>query len=939
MRILLVEDDETIAAIVSKFLQKQHYVLDIAIDGELGWDFVEAYTYDLILLDVMLPKLDGMSLCRKIRNAGLQMPILLLTAKQTSDDKVMGLDVGADDYLVKPFDLKELAARIRALLRRGGSILAPLLEWGDLYLDPSSCLTTYRGRAINLSNKEYSLLELFLRNSRRILNRNMILDHLWAGEDVPTEDTVKAHIKGLRRKFRAIGAPEDLIENIYGIGYRLKALNSSVDRITPQIILAGLTNDLEHYLENRLASCLLTFSNTSSTTLASLEEGNWQLLVLDQMLLTPQIVKVLNDAYSRLKQSNQLIIYCLESDGVKYLPQKILGQLLFYPFEAQELVHIIAENLSLSLPPETLEETPKQNLAQNLTQLTSISLPEPSPLLDIATQRLHDRPPTPELESNIAALWDKFKDKIHQRLVVLETAKTAYLEGEITPELQEQVISESHKLAGSLGTFGFPLGTQLARKIEDLFLENPNLSALQQQKFIKLLAHLQEVVQSPPISAASKIQDAKTPKIALNNFSFYGSNPHLLIVEDDQELAQGLALEASSWGMQVEVIHSISQARLAIAAHPPNLVLLDLVFPEAEETGLQLLQELSSAILPIPAIVLTLRDSFPSRLEVARLGGCGFLAKPITPPQVMQSVVQVLQQNYLGHFKVMVVDDDPTIFETLVMYLKASELQLVNLEDPRNFWETLESSAPDLLILDINMPYINGIELCRVIRNDPYWSSLPVLFISSQDDKSTVQQVFGVGADDFISKPLSENAVVTRVLNRLQRLNVMRSLSEVDLLTGMANRRKFTVDWERSLRLAMRNVESLCLAILDLDNFKVVNDRYGHEMGDRVLQEVGRLLLRSFRQEDLVARWGGEEFIVSWYGITKEVASQRLEKVLTDIRALEFTAKNGQTFGITFSAGIVQYPEDGDKFPLLYHRADHLLYQAKQMGRDRILYA
>ena len=931
MRILLVEDDETIAAIVSDFLQKQHYVLDIAIDGELGWDFVDTYTYDLILLDVMLPKLDGMNLCRKIRDAGLQMPILLLTARQTSDDKVMGLDVGADDYLVKPFDLKELAARIRALLRRGGSTLAPLLEWGDLYLDPSSCLVTYKGRAINLSNKEYSLLELFLRNSRRILNRSMILDHLWAGEDVPMEDTVKAHIKGLRRKFRAIGAPEDLIENIYGIGYRLKALNSSVDRITPQIILAGLTNDLEHYLEESLASCLLTFSNTSSATLASLEEGNWQLLVLDQMLLTPQIVKVLNNAYSRLKQGNQLIIYCLERDGVEYLPRKILGQLLFYPFEAPELVHIIAENLSLSLPPETLEETPKQNSAQNLTQLPSISPPEPSPL--------PDRPPTSELESNIATLWDKFKDKIHQRLVVLETAKTAYLEGEITPELQQQVISEAHKLAGSLGTFGFPLGTQLARKIEDLFLENLSLSDLHQQEFMKLLEHLQELLQSPPPSAASEIRETRIPEIALNNFSFYGSNPHLLVVEDDQELAQGLALEASSWGMQVEVIHCISQARLAIAAHPPDLVLLDIVFPEAEETGLQLLQELSNAIPPIPAIVLTLRDSFPSRLEVARLGGCGFLAKPITPNQVMQSVVQVLQQNYLGHFKVMVVDDDPTIFETLVMYLKSSKLQLVYLEDPRNFWETLESSAPDLLILDINMPYINGIELCRVIRNDPHWSSLPVLFISNQADRATVQQVFGVGADDFISKPLSEDTVVTRILNRLQRLNMMRSLSEVDLLTGMANRRKFTSDWERSLRLAMRNAESLCLAILDLDNFKVVNDRYGHEMGDRVLQEVGRLLLRSFRQEDLVARWGGEEFIVSWYGITKEEASQRLEKVLTDIRALEFTAKNGQTFGITFSAGIVQYPEDGDKFPPLYHRADHLLYQAKQMGRDRILYA
>ncbi len=932
MRILLVEDDETIAAIVSDFLRKQHYVLDVAIDGELGWDFVATYTYDLILLDVMLPKLDGMSLCRKIRNAGQQMPILLLTAKQTSDDKVMGLDVGADDYLVKPFDLKELGARIRALLRRGSSALAPLLEWGELYLDPSNCFVSYSGRALNLSNKEYSLLELFLRNSRRILNRSMILDHLWAGEDIPTEDTVKAHIKGLRRKFRAAGAPEDLVENIYGIGYRLKPLDSSVDRITPQIILAGLPLEVLNYLENRLASCLLTFSSTSESTLAALEEGNWQLLVLDQMLLTPQLVKVLGDAYSRLKQGNQMIIYCLEKDGVKYLPQKILGQLLFYPFKAKELVQIIDETLNLNLSPES-----EESLEADIELLPLISQPETAPLHDSMVTSALDRPTAQALQSSVAELWHRFKDKIYQRLTVLETVKTAYLEREITPELRGQVISEAHKLAGSLGTFGFPVGTQLARKIEDLFLENPQLSASQQQEFIELLANLQELLQSPPPANPPVISESQSSRLSFNNFSSYRLEPRLLVVEDDQVFAQELAIEASSWGMQVEVINYVSQARLAIADHPPDLVLLDLVFPDVEETGLELLQKLSNATPPIPAIVLTQRDSFPSRLEVARLGGCGFLAKPVTPNQVMQSVVRILQQNYLGHFKIMIVDDDPEIIQTLITYLKASEIQLVTLEDPRNFWETLESAAPDLLILDINMPYVNGIELCKVIRNDPHWGSLPVLFISSQDDKVTIQQVFGVGADDFISKPFSENSVVTRILNRLQRLNVMRSLSEVDLLTGMANRRKFTVEWDRSLRLAARNAESLCLAILDLDNFKVVNDLYGHEMGDRVLQEIGRFLLRSFRQEDLVARWGGEEFIVGWHGINKKEANQRLEKVLVDLRALEFTTDNRQVFRVTFSAGIVQYPEDGDKFSLLYHRADHLLYQAKQMGRDRIL--
>ena len=472
MRILLVEDDETLAAIVTDFLHKQHYAVDVAIDGELGWNFLATYTYDLILLDVMLPKLDGMSLCRKIRNAGQQIPILLLTAKQTSDDKVMGLDVGADDYLVKPFDLRELAARIRAVLRRSGSALAPLLTWGELHFDPSSCRVTYAGQSLNLSNKEYSLLELFLRNSRRVLNRSMILNHLWTGADLPGEDTVKAHIKGLRRKLRSVGAAEDLIENIYGLGYRLKPLDIRVDHPTPQIIIAGLPLDLTHYLEARLTSCLLNSCNTSDSTLASLKEGTWQLLVIDRRLLTPLVTRVLGDAFSRLKQENQSVIYCLEGSEAQYLPRKILGRLIFYPFEPEELVQVIAATLHLPLHP-----------------VPSLDLPSPDSLSR----------DTSFLNTLIAELWNEFQDTIKQRLEVLKTAKASYISGGgISPELREEAIAEAHKLAGSLGTFGFPLGTTLARNIETLLLENPNLSPAQQEEFSELLAKLQELLYSDP---------------------------------------------------------------------------------------------------------------------------------------------------------------------------------------------------------------------------------------------------------------------------------------------------------------------------------------------------------------------------------------------------------------------------------------------------------
>ncbi|HEY9662138.1 MAG TPA: response regulator [Allocoleopsis sp.] len=221
MRILVVDDNESITELVKTALTEQRYTVDIATDGQAGWQLTEDVTYDLILLDVMLPKLDGISFCQRLRNQGSQVPVLLLTAKDASSDKVAGLDAGADDYIVKPLDLQELSARIRALLRRGHGAASPVLEWGELRLNPKSCEVVYGSYPLHLTPKEYALLELFLRHNQRVFSRSAILDQLWTFDDEPPgEDTVKTHIKGLRQKLKAVGAA-DLVETVYGLGYRL----------------------------------------------------------------------------------------------------------------------------------------------------------------------------------------------------------------------------------------------------------------------------------------------------------------------------------------------------------------------------------------------------------------------------------------------------------------------------------------------------------------------------------------------------------------------------------------------------------------------------------------------------------------------------------------------------------------------------------------------
>jgi DNA-binding response OmpR family regulator len=222
MRILLVEDDVSLAKALAEALSDQRYVVDVVNDGEAAWQQVNALAYDLIVLDMMIPKLNGVDLCQRLRSHGHSIPILMVTARDTPTDKVTGLDAGADDYVVKPVDLQELFARIRALLRRGSSPTPPILEWEGLRLDPSTYEVTYENQPLHLTPKEFSLLELLLRNGRRVLSRGVIIEHLWSLEDPPEEDTVKAHIKSLRQKLKAVGAPNDLIETVHGVGYRLK---------------------------------------------------------------------------------------------------------------------------------------------------------------------------------------------------------------------------------------------------------------------------------------------------------------------------------------------------------------------------------------------------------------------------------------------------------------------------------------------------------------------------------------------------------------------------------------------------------------------------------------------------------------------------------------------------------------------------------------------
>ena len=227
MRILLVEDEADAARFIRKGLQEQAYAVDVVTDGESALYETSVNSYDAIILDLTIPAPDGLEVCSQLRASGSPVPILMLTARDSVDEKIAGLDAGADDYLAKPFEFGELLARLRALVRRGGATIAPLLRVGKLEIETGSHRVSVGGNALTLTTKEYAVLEYLARNAGRIVTREEIAEHVWNQEFDPFTNLIEVYINRLRRHIERV-SPTRLIQTIRGAGYMLVGDESPV---------------------------------------------------------------------------------------------------------------------------------------------------------------------------------------------------------------------------------------------------------------------------------------------------------------------------------------------------------------------------------------------------------------------------------------------------------------------------------------------------------------------------------------------------------------------------------------------------------------------------------------------------------------------------------------------------------------------------------------
>ncbi|MEY2977015.1 MAG: response regulator [Prochlorotrichaceae cyanobacterium] len=621
MNILLVEVDLSLRSSLIQTLREHRYQPS-AVTAKVALALVKLNPYGLIVLDAEAMESEGISLCRQLRSLGYTNPILMLIRAKADGEAIAGFEAGANDYLEKPVDLSLFLSKIRTWLRRSGAAVgtkerngasgtqpfATTCDWGALSLDWQAARITWQDQEIPLTSTEYKLLELLLRNPDRIFSRSAILDRLW-DDEAPTERAINTYVKDIRKKLKTAGLTEEIIETVYGMGYRLKPLPARSGGLSPQM-------------------------------------------------------KALNP--------------------------------------------------------------------------------------------------------RILALMQQFRERLPERLKILDQANAALKKGQQSSTLLDLAQQEAHKLAGSLAGFGYPNGSTLARSIEHLLRLNRTFSPQEIEEFGQRVNALQEELNLP---ADLETAEADHPSRVCGTGA--GSAPAkpcwLLVIDDDADLTDRLVLEGPAWGLSLEVLPDPSLARPYLEQFIPDAVLLDLSFPDTEEDGLAFLHHLRTLFPKLPVVVFTGRNSLHDRLAVSRLGAQGFLHKPATIAQIFEKVQQVLPQRHSPEAKVLIVDDDLDSLDLLTTLLSPWGLTLVTLNDPRRFWDVLLETRPDLVLLDLEMPMVSGLELCQIVRQDAEWGNLPLLVVTAHTNAHALQQAFAAGADDFIPKPVLGAELVTRVLSRLKR--------------------------------------------------------------------------------------------------------------------------------------------------------------------------
>lgn len=493
---------------------------------------------------------------------------------------------------------------------------------------------------------------------------------------------------------------------------------------------------------------------------------------------------------------------------------------------------------------------------------------------------------------------------------------------------------EFHNLSGLGTTYGFPLVTRLGLKGEaacdTLRSAGATPAAEDLDAYRKILDELREQFTA---AESDRGPEAHTLVGAPRR-------PDILTVQGDPEFLDAVSQFGEKEGLQMRTVPSYAAAISEVTRQMPDGVLVDVDLPDGSA------YELVEYVRGLPGgesaavLILSGRTGFLDRVEAIHCGADGFFQKPVDWEALSRRLHQLLERLRRAPPRILAVEDDPEQAAYVRKVLESVGYEVRVISDPRQFEAALISFQPDLVLMDILLPEVSGYDLAQYLRQDERYATLPVLFLSTEEQLQARIRAIKAGGDEHLVKPVTPGILLSTVAARIERARLVKDLLDRDGLTRLLTHSAFLERARGVLASAQRQrTKSSALVILDLDHFKTVNDRYGHPVGDRVLASLSSLLRRRLRQSDIIGRLGGEEFAVILEDMAGDDAARLMERILRDFSELEHQASNGATFRTTFSAGVATPEPAVTDLNRWLASADTALYAAKAAGRNRIVSA
>jgi DNA-binding response OmpR family regulator/HPt (histidine-containing phosphotransfer) domain-containing protein len=644
-----------------------------------------------------------------------------------------------------------------------------------------------------------------------------------------------------------------------------------------KLLTIGLHIRHKARLHGRLKDVEFRSANDRAEALAIMESEKMDMLVVDEALEEATLF------LETVKKMGIPTIFCAESQKSTAFLRSLVVDLgvsvvLVKPIDPDELVRRAGE---LMLATRTKEE-------------------EADPVLAEMAQRL-------------SMMWAKFAPANRERVEWLKGKVLDLFDGEALDEAaRREMEREAHKLVGALGTFGFPRASIVAREIEmhvSPTKGKPIMDAAQLLEWIQAIAREIEKEPDAPTGSQSKKHDG----------------PMALVISEDQELIETLQkLEVNGQSLGVETAASWSRARESWFLHAPDLVLVDLC-GEMQEERQTLLRALGGRLSTIPVLTLLPREIWSEPEALARFAGMPVLFHPFDQHLLSSAVSKLMNQEKRMKPRVLAVDDDPQILAAIESLLQPLKLDITTLSDSLEFWDTLEATSPDLLILDLDMPFLSGLELCRGVRSSTRWCELPILFLSASSDSETIHRLFSVGADDFVKKPFTGPELATRVVNRLVRSGGPRQDKEGDarVSSGLDVLRGVLAD-ERS------RGREVALALLRVRNEDGLREAHGNAAISVLNRQFGIRLAERLRDLGTITRWRSGEYLVALPGQTMDAAKHQLELFLKAPELRQFTVGESMTVTLQFAVGLTLVRSDEESLEAALRQCQRSVNKAEQ---------